>query len=246
MEKIVELGILLYKQSPLLFILALIGSLVWMWIKNTKQEKKYALSLANIAYLVLFFQGKKDAAENERMHNSLEEAKEMIEEYKTERVCDYRDLIKPIIHAEEYECKIDSPCKTPRGHNLESLFIDVYSKVLDEAFRTVKGDIRRLIKNNGLTHRSPSDFDEYFAKRTDYLFEKVIRYLKKEYDDHKMPVHLRVLLNKIDMDDVRRLGMSIFRRARDHKLVYEDRMRTIEKEENDKMTSFIGGDDGNK
>ncbi|MCP5006611.1 MAG: hypothetical protein GY941_22115 [Planctomycetes bacterium] len=236
----------MWELSPLLTILASIGGLVWMYIKSLKKEKQHVLSLANLSYLILSFQNLKDQALKLYMQRSLDEVEEMLEEYITQHTCDYRDLIKGIIYTEGYSCKITSPCKKVGGHTLETHYIEIYEKVLHNGFRSVMRDIRLLVANNGFTNREPADFDMYYTSRARSLFEGVIKYQKRHYDDHIMPVPLKQLLNNVDSKEVDRLGIKIFSRVRDHRQVYEDRIKTIEKEENEKMSEFLGGDSGKK
>jgi hypothetical protein len=117
----------------------------------------------------------------------------------------------------------------------------VYEKKISRAFERSMPDIMNLIKYNGLTTRSHDDFESYFTQRTMNIFEGVIADLKRNYDDSIMPIPLADRLAKVDMEKVLKLGLKVFRRAREHRVRYEDRIKTIEKEEIAKMEEIKRG-----
>lgn len=231
----------LWAVSPWLAVLSLLGAVVKQLITNNKLRSSYNVSLSTISYIAMSFEQKRSQAEQDYLRDSMNDAEEYIEEYVTEMVCDYRDHIKPVIYSESYKCFLETPCEIPQGHNLEVLYLEVYEKKLREGFAKAKPEIMRLIKNNGLTSRSHDDFDGYFTRRTYAIFETVVAYLKKEYDESLMPVSLRSRLSRVDKEEVVRLGLKVFKRAREHRERYEDRMNTIEREEMIKMEDLKNG-----
>ncbi len=228
-----------WKTSPLL---AVLGALVF-YFKNkvgvVSKKKDAVLTFASASYVAISFQVKRNNAESKYLAMSMKGAEDSIDAYITNLVCSYRDLIVPIIYN-----KNPCTCNRPSDCTMERLYIGMYETLLRDAFRSIMPKIKTIMEYNGLTTRSKASFESYYIGRTHALYIDIVKCMKREYDDHVMPIPYDSRISTVDMKVIDELGLEIFEQAREYRVLYEDKMATIEKEEIEKTTAMYGGKNG--
>ncbi len=217
-----------WQQAPLLAILALAGWVYKLQSGNTKTKESYSVNLTAISYTAISFEQKRHNAEQDYVARASNDAEELIEELTVEMVCDYRDDISPHVIGDDLH---------PKGA-LVRLYMGEYEKVVRKGFVRAMRDIVTMIKYNGLTSRSIAAFEAHYADRGVAIFHVVSSIMKREYDNTIMPVSIDDRLRRFDVDRFKRLSLDVFTRAREHRTVFEDRVSTLEREEQEKLTEI--------
>lgn len=225
---LLEFALKAWTQAPLLAVIVLI---VWLWRQQRKEAKNkhsYSVNLTAITYTAISFEQKRRSAEEDYVKRASSEAEELIEEFIVEMICNYRDDIADLVVGDENHSK----------EHMIRLYMGVYEGTIRKGFKKAMKDIVTIIKYNGLTSRSTVDFENYYAKRGLALFKIVISVMKKEYDNAIMPVRIDDRIKRFDITRAEKLSLDVFLAAREHRSVYEDRIMTLEKEEQEKLTEI--------
>jgi len=215
----------LWQQSPLLVVIILSAWLIKTHIDNASKTKAHTVNKTAIAYTAKSFEHRKQLAEDDYVAHASNDAEEMIGEFKIDLICDYRDAITSMVVASGTHTK----------DQMIDLYLKAYEQCLDIGFKKAFRDIVTMIKYNGLTSRSVTDFDSHYNKRGEGLYDVIVAVKKREYDDSLMPIPIAEYIKYFDIDRARKLALKVFYRAREHRVICEDRVKTLEKEEQLKL-----------